>query len=224
MTTSDRLASAPPEPPRDCVRCPRLVELRHLCQRDEPDWFNAPVPSFGPDTARLLVLGMAPGRGGANRTGRPFTGDGAGDVLYPALLRAGLARGAYAARPDDGLELRGVMITNVVRCLPPENKPSAEEVSNCRPFLWSRLHALPELRAVMTLGKIAHEGLIRALGLKLKDYPFGHGRHYALSHHPWIGLRIHACFHCSRYNMNTGRLTEEMFDEVLGHARRSADL
>ena len=158
-----------PEPPSDCGLCPRLVTLRHQLQRDEPDWFNAPVPSFGPRTAPLLILGMAPGRTGANRTGRPFTGDGAGDVLYPALMRAGLADGQYDARPDDGISLRHVMISNAVRCLPPENKPTGEEARNCSRFLKARLAHLPDLRAIMTLGKIAHDSLIRACDLRLAD-------------------------------------------------------
>jgi uracil-DNA glycosylase len=215
---------APAEPLHDCPLCPRLVALRQQLRREEPGWFNGPVPSFGLPEARLLILGMAPGRNGANRTGRPFTGDGAGDVLYPALLTAKLASGTYAADPRDDITLRGVMISNAVRCLPPENKPTPDEARRCAPFLKGQIAALPELRAIMTLGKIAHDSLLRTLNIKLSEAPFSHGRRYALTLPTGQPIWVHACYHCSRYNMNTGRLTTPMFAKVLDAAANSAGL
>lgn len=200
----------PSEAPFDCARCPRLFAFRADNARAHPDWFNGPVRSFGDETAELLVVGLAPGMNGANRTGRPFTGDYAGDLLYGTLLEFGFASGQYEARPDDGLVLRRTMITNAVRCLPPQNKPTGIEEKNCRPFLLSRLSALPELRAILALGGIAHANLLSAHGLKKTAYPFGHGNEHDLGK----GVRLFDSYHCSRYNTNTRRLTTEMFHDV----------
>lgn len=206
------------EAPLDCARCPRLVAFREGCRAAEPDWFNAPVPSFGDTEARLLIVGLAPGLTGANRTGRPFTGDWAGDLLYSTLSRHGFSRGTYDRRPDDGLELTGAMITNAVRCVPPQNKPVGAEINNCRPFLEHRIAALPRLRVILCLGKIAHDSTLRALGLRQKAAPFGHGTRYEVDY-SGRPLTLLSSYHCSRYNTNTGRLTEAMFDEVFATAQ-----
>jgi uracil-DNA glycosylase family 4 len=184
-----------------------------------PDWHNAPVPAFGPLTARLLVVGLAPGVRGANRTGRPFTGDFAGDLLYATLSDLGLSRGAFDKRPDDGLELLEVRITNAVRCVPPQNKPTPLEQKTCRPFLVDEMAAMPNLKGLLALGRISHEAILRTLGLKLKDYPFAHG---ALHHLP-NGLILGESYHCSRYNQNTGRLTDRMFREALASLTSAID-
>jgi uracil-DNA glycosylase family 4 len=202
-------------PPRDCPKCPRLAALRHSLREQHPGWFNAPVPSFGDPDARLLIVGLAPGLNGANRTGRPFTGDYAGELLYATLLRLGLAEGAYAARADDGLVLRDCLITNAVRCLPPANKPLPAEIAACRPFLAGRIGRLPRLRAIVALGRVAHESVARALAGRLAGFPFGHGATHDLPG----GARLFDSYHCSRYNTNTGRLTEAMFLEVMSAAR-----
>lgn len=204
----------PPEAPRDCRRCARLAAFRDAAASREPGWFNGAVPSFGDPEAGLLVVGLAPGLRGANRTGRPFTGDHAGDLLYATLLRHGFATGAYQARPDDGLRLTGCLLTNAVRCVPPENKPTGPEIAACRPFLAARIAALPRLRAIVTLGRIAHDSTLRALGAPARAAPFGHGAEADLGR-----LRLFASYHCSRYNTNTGRLTEAMFDAVFAAAR-----
>jgi uracil-DNA glycosylase family 4 len=198
------------EPPRDCPRCPRLHEFRHANIAAEPDWFNAPVPSFGGSDARLLIVGLAPGLKGANRTGRPFTGDFAGDLLYGTLLAFGLARGRYLASPDDGLSLVDCMITNAVRCVPPQNKPTPAEISTCRPFLAERIATLGNLRVVLALGRIAHDSTLTALGLRARAFPFAHGARHVVSNR----LALYDSFHCSRYNTNTGKLTEAMFRSV----------
>ena len=198
------------DPPADCALCPRLVALRHELQDEEPDWHNAPVGSFGPDNAKLLIVGLAPGRTGANRTGRPFTGDYAGDLLYATMLKYGFASGTYASRPDDGLKLRGAMITNAVRCLPPQNKPIGAEIASCRPFLRAQIDSLPDLRVILALGRIAHESVLRTFGLKLREATFGHGARHALGH----SLSLFDSYHCSRYNTNTRRLTPGMFEDV----------
>lgn len=203
------------EAPRDCRRCPRLAAFRDDAATREPGWFNGAVPSFGDPDAALLVVGLAPGLRGANRTGRPFTGDHAGELLYATLLRHGFATGTYAARPDDGLRLTDCMLTNAVRCVPPENKPTGAEITACRPFLAARIAALPRLRAVVTLGRIAHDSTLRALGARVAAAPFGHGAEADVG-----PLRLFASYHCSRYNTNTGRLTEAMFDAVFEAARR----
>lgn len=204
-----------PEPDHACGICPRLTEFRAANRSSEQSWFNAPVPSFGSDDARLLVVGLAPGLKGANRTGRPFTGDYAGVLLYQTLLLHGLARGAYDARPDDGLELVDCMITNAVRCVPPENKPTPEEVRACNHFLATRLAAMPRLAVIVALGRIAHDATLTGLGLKRTAYPFAHGARHALR----PGLTLFDSFHCSRYNTNTGRLTSSMFEAVFAAAR-----
>ncbi len=198
-------------PPRDCPLCPRLVSFRLENRRRHPEWHNAPVPSFGDPAARLLIVGLAPGLAGANRTGRPFTGDYAGEILYPALLRHGLARGRYAARPDDGLELIDCRITNAVRCVPPRNRPTGREIAACRRYLRDELMVAPRPRIVLMLGRIAHDSVLRVFGCRLRDFPFAHGASYRLAD----GTRLVSSYHCSRYNMNTGRLTEEMFEAVM---------
>ncbi len=206
-------------PGHDCPRCPRLAAFRKENRRLWPDWHNAPVDSFGDLQAQLLVVGLAPGLRGANRTGRPFTGDYAGDLLYATLASHGFASGTYDARPDDGLVLTGARITNAVRCLPPENRPVGAEVTACRPFLAAELAALPRLRAVLALGTVAHGAVLAALGLRKSAYPFAHGAHHDLPD----GRRLFDSYHCSRYNTNTGRLTEAMFHAVAAEIRRHLD-
>jgi uracil-DNA glycosylase len=198
------------EPSAGCTLCPRLADFIALQRVAEPSWHNAPVPSFGPANARLLIVGLAPGLRGANRTGRPFTGDYAGDLLYATLLKYGFAKGSYAANPDDGLELAGCMITNAVRCVPPLNKPLPAEINTCRQFLVSRLASLPRLSAIVALGRVAHESTVTALGVKKSAHPFGHGARHAVK----PGLTLFDSYHCSRYNTNTGVLTPAMFEGV----------
>ena len=207
-------AALEPEPPRNCPICPRLVAYREANRAAHPDWFNGPAPSFGDPDARLLVVGLAPGRAGANRTGRPFTGDYAGVLLYETLLKLGFARGRYAARPDDGLELVDAMITNAVRCAPPGNKPETCEEASCRPFLSARLAALPRLKVIVTLGDVSRRNVLRALGLKASAGVAGHGSEFQAG--PYTVLNS---YHCSRLNTNTGRLTAEMFEAVFRRAR-----
>ena len=206
------------EPGRDCALCPRLEAFRQEWRRREPIWFNAPVPSFGPLTARLLVVGLAPGLQGANRTGRPFTGDHAGVLLYDTLGRFGFARGTYAADPGDGLELVDARITNAVRCVPPENKPTPAEIKTCRCFLEPAIAEMRNLRAIVTLGRISHETTIAALGQRRSAAPFGHGGSYDIGE-----LRVFASYHCSRYNTNTGVLTPKMFRAVFARVRAYLD-
>jgi uracil-DNA glycosylase family 4 len=205
-------------PGRDCPLCPRLQAFRNDWRRREPDWFNAPVDSFGPATARLLIVGLAPGLRGANRTGRPFTGDYAGDLLYATLAQFGFAHGDYDARPDDGLALVDARITNAVRCVPPENKPTPAEIKICRTFLEATIAEMTKLRAIVTLGRISHESTIAALNHRRLAAPFGHG-----STHDVGQLRIFASYHCSRYNTNTGVLTPKMFQDVFAAARDYLD-
>jgi uracil-DNA glycosylase family 4 len=202
------------EPGRDCALCPRLEAFRLEWRRREPVWFNAPVPSFGPDTARLLIVGLAPGLQGANRTGRPFTGDHAGLLLYDTLSRFGFASGTYGARTDDGLELVDARITNAVRCVPPENKPTGAEVTTCRDFLKSTIAEMRKLRAIVTLGRIAHDTAATALDVRRSEVPFAHGASHAIG-----GVRLFDSYHCSRYNTNTGVLTTEMFHNVFAQVR-----
>jgi len=206
------------EPARDCPLCPRLAAFRHAAREREPSWFNAPVPSFGPRDARLLIVGLAPGLRGANRTGRPFTGDYAGDLLYGTLTKHGFARGEYQARPDDGLTLVDARVTNAVRCVPPENKPLPDETRTCRQFLAATLAEMPRLRAIVTLGRIAHESVARALEARPSTLPFAHG-----ACHQCGGLRIFASYHCSRQNTNTGTLTPAMFGAVFASVRAYLD-
>lgn len=215
-------AVGPAEPPPDCPLCPRLVAFRDACRTRDPTGHNAPVRSFGPPSARLLVVGLAPGRDGANRTGRPFTGDWAGDLLYETLALAGFASGHYDERPDDGLVLADCMVTNAVRCVPPANKPDPSEIATCRSFLAERVAGLPRLRAVLALGRIAHDSVTRAFGLRLAAVPFGHGRRHEVAV-AGRGLRLFDSYHCSRYNTNTGVLTTEMFRAVFGEIRSFLD-
>ena len=212
------MAGASGKPGRDCPLCPRLHALRHEWRCREPQWFNAPVPSFGSPTARLLIVGLAPGLKGANRTGRPFTGDYAGDLLYETLKRFGFASGTYAARPDDGLTLIDARITNAVRCVPPVNKPLPAEIRTCRRFLAATIAEMPSLRAIVTLGRISHESTIAALDQRRSAAPFGHGARQDLA-----GLRVFASYHCSRYNTNTGVLTTAMFRAVFAQVRAYLD-
>jgi uracil-DNA glycosylase len=202
-------------PGRDCPRCPRLVAFRKSWRSREPQWFNAPVPSFGPLDARLLIVGLAPGLRGANRTGRPFTGDYAGDLLYATLLEYGFAKGVYEERPDDSLELVGCRITNAVRCVPPENKPTPKEINTCREFLTATLEKMTGVRAVVALGRIAHESFVSACGKRRAEFPFGHGRA-----HPMDAFTLFDSYHCSRYNTNTGVLTPDMFRAVFAQVRK----
>jgi uracil-DNA glycosylase len=203
------------EPPRDCPLCPRLVSFREGNRRAEPAWHNGAVGSFGSEAARLLIVGLAPGLRGANRTGRPFTGDFAGDLLYATLLELGFARGSYAARPDDKLVLLDCMITNAVRCVPPENKPTAAEIATCRPFLASRIGVMPRLAVVLSLGRIAHDSTLAALAVRKSAFPFAHGARHDVR----PGLTLYDSYHCSRYNTNTGKLTPAMFRTVLQSVR-----
>ncbi|MEM7506256.1 MAG: uracil-DNA glycosylase [Pseudomonadota bacterium] len=212
-----KIEAIPPEAPKDCPLCPRLVAYRDQNKTDNPDWFNGAVPSFGDPQGRVLIVGLAPGVTGANRTGRPFTGDWAGDLLYPTLAKFGLSDGIFDARADDGLRLIDCMITNAVRCVPPQNKPVAAEVNACRPFLQARIAAMPQLTTIVTLGKIAHDSTVRTLGARIADHPFAHEAQTTAG--PY---RLIASYHCSRYNTNTGRLTPEMFEAVFARARAAA--
>lgn len=208
------------EPSSDCPYCPRLAAFRHANRAAFPDWFNAPVPSFGDDSARLLIVGLAPGLRGANRTGRPFTGDHAGILLYATLAKFGFASGEYGASPEDALRLVDCVITNAVRCVPPANKPETVEIGTCRQFLTQRIAVLPNLKAILVLGRIAHETVLRSLGLRISAFPFGHGAVHAL---PGSSVAVFDSYHCSRYNTNTGMLTTEMFDAVFKNARTYLD-
>jgi uracil-DNA glycosylase family 4 len=206
------------EPGRDCPLCPRLVAFRQANRSAFPGWHNAPVPSFGDAQARLLIVGLAPGLRGANRTGRPFTGDYAGLLLYETLLAFGFATGSYAERVDDGLRLTDCLITNAVRCVPPANKPEPAEIATCRAFLAGQIAAMPRLQAIVALGRIAHESVLRALGCKLSAFPFAHG-----AAHPLERARLFDSYHCSRYNTNTGQLTPQMFANVFQTIRNFLD-
>lgn len=197
------------DPERDCALCPRLTAFRAENRRTFPGRHNAPVPAFGAPDAELLIVGLAPGLKGANFSGRPFTGDYAGDLLYETLLKTGLAEGTYAARADDGLCLKNVRITNAVRCVPPENKPTPEEAGNCRPFLIREIGAMPRLRTILALGLIAHNAVLKTLGEKQSAHKFAHGAVHRLK-----TVTLYDSYHCSRYNTQTGRLTPEMFSAV----------
>jgi uracil-DNA glycosylase family 4 len=202
-----------PEAPRDCPLCPRLVAFREQNHATHPDWFNGAVPSFGNASAELLIVGLAPGLRGANRTGRPFLGDYAGELLYRTLLKAGLAEGTHDPVRPEALSLVNCMISNAVRCVPPANKPEPREIANCRRFLAARLATLPDLRVLLALGRIAHDATLDALDLKRRDYPFAHGARHELG-----GLILFDSYHCSRQNTNTGRLTRAMFESVFRRA------
>jgi uracil-DNA glycosylase family 4 len=205
------------EPDRNCPLCPRLADFREQIRAREPGWFNSPVPSFGDRDGRLLIVGLAPGLQGANRTGRPFTGDFAGDLLYATLLEYGFAKGIYQARPDDTLTLVDCRISNAVRCVPPQNKPLPAEIGACRPFLAASIAAMPRLRAIVALGRVAHESTVKALGLRSSAVPFTHG-----AVHEAGATKLYDSYHCSRYNTNTRVLTPEMFRSVFARVR--ADL
>jgi len=203
------------EPSQLCELCPRLVDFRNRNRAKGPDWYNGAVSSFGGADARLLIVGLAPGLNGANRTGRPFTGDYAGELLYGTLLAFGFARGHYQARHDDGLKLVDCMITNAVRCVPPENKPTPAEIATCSAFLKARIAQLPNLEAILALGRIAHDSTLVAMGCRKSHFPFAHGARHALS----STLTLFDSFHCSRYNTNTRKLTPEMFEAVFAAIR-----
>ncbi len=198
------------EPDPDCAACSRLAEYRAANRAAYPDFHNAPVKSFGPLSAKILIVGLAPGLKGANRTARPFTGDYAGDLLYPTLLKFGLGTGAYGCSADDGLELTDARITNAVRCVPPENKVNGAEIKACNPYLTAEIQAMPNLKALVALGTVAHNAVLKALRLKQSAFKFAHCAQHDLSN----GLILADSYHCSRYNTNTGRLTEEMFHDV----------
>ncbi|HEY1836320.1 MAG TPA: uracil-DNA glycosylase [Rhizomicrobium sp.] len=205
------------EPPKNCPLCPRLAQFRAANRQTYPDYFNNPVPSFGSNDARLLIVGLAPGLHGANKTGRPFTGDYAGDLLYATLKKHGLARGHYGARADDGFKLHDCAIANAVRCVPPQNKPLPAEINTCRQFLVGQIAAMAHLRAILALGQIAHNSVCSALGVKKSAYKFAHGAKHRAGH-----ITLIASYHCSRYNTNTGVLTATMFDEAVKEAKLAA--
>jgi uracil-DNA glycosylase family 4 len=206
------------KPGRDCPRCPRLVAFRDQWREREPGWFNAPVSSFGPLTARLLIVGLAPGLQGANRTGRPFTGDYAGDLLYGTLRAFGFARGQFQARVDDTIELVDARVTNAVRCVPPENKPTPAEIQTCRSFLEATIAEMKDLHAIVALGRIAHDAAVTALGARKSAVKFGHGARNEIGR-----ITLFDSYHCSRYNTNTGVLTPEMFRAVFADVRDFID-
>jgi uracil-DNA glycosylase family 4 len=211
-------ATSPAAPDRNCPLCPRLADFREQIRAREPGWHNAPVVSFGDPKAQLLIVGLAPGLQGANRTGRPFTGDYAGDLLYATLLEYGFAKGVYQARPDDGLRLVDCRISNAVRCVPPQNKPLPAEINTCRQFLIATIAGMPKLRAIVALGRIAHESTLKALGLRGAAAPFAHG-----AVHTAGNLGLYDSYHCSRYNTNTRVLTPEMFRSVFAKVRADLD-
>jgi uracil-DNA glycosylase family 4 len=230
MTTISKIEDAPArtpppsagallrtEPDRNCPLCPRLVAFREAARLREPEWYNSPVPAFGDPDGQLLIVGLAPGLQGANRTGRPFTGDYAGDLLYATLLEYGFAKGKYQARPDDGLKLVNCRIGNAVHCVPPQNKPLPVEINTCRPFLVATIESMPKLRAIVALGRVAHESTLKALGVRSSAAPFAHG-----AIHPAGNWKLYDSYHCSRYNTNTRVLTPEMFRSVF--ARVKTDL
>ena len=210
------------EPGHDCPLCPRLVQLRETLRAQHPDWFNAPVPSFGAADARLLVAGLAPGVRGANRTGRPFTGDYAGELLYATLLQYGFASGRFEARPDDGLTLIDCRISNAVRCVPPGNKPIPAEIATCRQFFVGTLKTMPNVRAIVVLGRIAHDTVLSALDVKRSYFPFAHGATHDVVWNERV-LRLFDSYHCSRLNTNTGVLTPDMFQKVFAGIREYLD-
>jgi len=215
---------APDQPPHDCPLCPRLAAFRDANRQRYPDWFNGPVPSFGPLNASLLIAGLAPGLQGANRTGRPFTGDWAGDLLYATLLKHGLARGTYRERPDDGLQLVNCRIANSVRCVPPQNKPEPLEIRTCRKFLMSELKTLPKGKAILALRKIAHDSVCDALEIRKALHPFRHGAIYENVGGNIGKFTLVSSYHCSRYNTNTGVLTTAMFEDVVEKAKKAAGI
>ena len=229
MTTTSRIetspgrgrkspAPLPTAPDRNCPLCPRLVGYRDSLRAREPQWFNSPVPSFGDPDAALLIVGLAPGVQGANRTGRPFTGDFAGDLLYATLLEYGFAKVVFQARPDDGLKLVDCRISNAVRCVPPQNKPLPIEINTCRQFLSATIAAMPKLRAIVALGRVAHDSMLKVLTLRAAAAPFAHG-----AIHPAGTVKLYDSYHCSRYNTNTRVLTPQMFRSVFAKVRADLD-
>lgn len=214
LRPADRSPIPDAEAPRECPLCPRLVELRHACRAEHPDWWNAPVPLFGDPGAWLAIVGLAPGKQGANRTGRPFTGDYAGELLYATLAKFGLSEGRFAGDPADGLELRGAIILNAVKCLPPQNKTLPAEEANCRAFLMAAIDRLPNLTTFIALGKVAHDSLCRSFGIPLARARFAHGAAHAFPG----GRTLFDSYHCSRYNQNTRRLDAPMFESVFAAA------
>lgn len=219
MTDSNLAESGEKDPLHSCSLCPRLYEFIESYRTSEPEWFNGPVPTFGDIDGRILIVGLAPGLRGANRTGRPFTGDYAGDLLYKMLSIYGFSEGTYAKHREDGVRLHDIAITNAVRCVPPQNKPTSVEIKTCRPFLQNTIQANNNLKGFLVLGRIAHETLLRTLDIPLKTHPFSHGA----VHHTKAGYLMFDSYHCSRYNTNTGRLTEEMFASVFAEMRRRLD-
>ena len=213
------MAATPAQPGRDCALCPRLAAFRTSNRAAHPDWHNAPVPSFGPLDARLLIVGLAPGLKGANRTGRPFTGDYAGQLLYQTLGACGFTQGRFAERADDGLRLVDCRIANAVRCVPPQNKPEPSEIKTCRQFLKSELETLPNVKVILALGKIAHDSVCDTLGARKALHPFKHGVSYEIGR-----FKLISSYHCSRYNTNTGVLTTKMFEDVVGKAKALAGI
>jgi uracil-DNA glycosylase family 4 len=204
-------------PDSNCQLCPRLAAFRAEAREKVPDKFNAPVPSFGDSDAQLLIVGLAPGLKGANFSGRPFTGDVAGDLLYGSLLKYGLAKGEFKARPDDGLELINTRITNAVRCVPPENKPTGPEINTCQPFLINQIETLPNLKMILSLGLVSHNAVLKSRGEKLSAHKFGHGNKHDLGD----GLTLIDSYHCSKYNTSTKRLTEKMFHDIFDQIKSS---
>jgi uracil-DNA glycosylase family 4 len=202
------------EPSRDCPLCPRLVALRETMRVEHPAWWNAPVPAFGDPQAWLGIIGLAPGQFGANRTGRPFTGDRSGPLLFDTLAKFGLAEGVYEGKPDDSLVLTGAVIVNAVKCLPPENKPTPEEIRTCRPFLEAQADAVPSARVFIALGQVAHQSAVKVLGGRLPKCRFAHGAEHRMPD----GRMLIDSYHCSSYNQSTGRLTAEMFEAVFARA------
>jgi uracil-DNA glycosylase family 4 len=215
---ADAARTTSAQPDRNCPLCPRLVDFRGQARALHPDWFNSPVPAFGDAKGQLLIVGLAPGMQGANRTGRPFTGDYAGDLLYATLLEYGFAKGVYQARPDDGLKLVDCRIGNAVHCVPPQNKPLPLEINTCRQFLIATMAEMPKLRAIVALGRIAHDSTLKALGIRSAAAPFKHGAVHEAGH-----LRLYDTYHCSRYNTNTRVLTPEMFRSVFARVRKDLE-
>ena len=203
------------DPPTHCDLCPRLVSYRQKNRVENPNWFNGAVPSFGPTDAALLIVGLAPGINGANRTSRPFTGDHAGDLLYSTLAQYGFSNGTYGRRVNDGLKLVNCRITNAVRCVPPKNKPLGAEINTCRKFLAGELFRATRPKAILALGHIAHNSILRTLELRKASFPFTH----CAKHEVGRDLILYDSYHCSRYNTNTGRLTREMFNAVFSMIR-----
>lgn len=202
-------------PPLDCPLCPRLVSYLEDARQKYPDWHNAPVPNWSAPSPRLMIVGLAPGLKGANRTGRPFTGDWAGDLLYQTLVKFDFAKGNYGKSREDGLELTDAIIVNAVRCVPPENKPIGAEINNCRPFLRATVEQTTSVQCVVALGGIAHNSFLKLFDVKKKDLPFGHGNEHQLPNE----TTLIDSYHCSRYNTNTGRLTEQMFEDIFARVR-----